>query len=49
MPSALNVRPGTLEDFLAWEREQPQRYERATSRQFCWSRWICRIASERSC
>jgi len=28
MATALNVRHETLEDFLAWEREQPQRYER---------------------
>jgi len=28
MATALNARHETLEDFLAWEREQPQRYER---------------------
>jgi Uma2 family endonuclease len=27
MATAPNVRHRTLEDFLAWEREQPQRYE----------------------
>ena len=30
MATALNVRHQTLEDFLAWEREQPQRYERVS-------------------
>jgi Uma2 family endonuclease len=30
MTTALNVPHQTLEDFLAWEREQPQRYERVS-------------------
>lgn len=30
MATALNVRYRTLDDFLAWEREQPQRYERVS-------------------
>ena len=30
MATALNVRHQSLEDFLAWEREQPQRYERVS-------------------
>jgi Uma2 family endonuclease len=30
MATALNARHQTLEDFLAWEREQPQRYERVS-------------------
>jgi Uma2 family endonuclease len=30
MATALNVRHQTLEEFLAWEREQPQRYERVS-------------------
>jgi len=30
MATALNVRHRTLEDFLAWEREQPQRHERVS-------------------
>jgi Uma2 family endonuclease len=30
MPTALNVRHRTLEDFLAWERDQPERYERVS-------------------
>ncbi|MGH6905475.1 MAG: Uma2 family endonuclease [Geminicoccaceae bacterium] len=30
MATALNVRHQTLEDFLTWEREQPQRYERVS-------------------
>ena len=28
MPTALDIRTGSLEDFLAWEEEQPERYER---------------------
>jgi Uma2 family endonuclease len=31
MATALNRRRQTLEEFLAWEREQPQRYERISS------------------
>jgi Uma2 family endonuclease len=30
MATALNVRHQRLEEFLAWEREQPQRYERVS-------------------
>jgi Uma2 family endonuclease len=30
MATALNARQQTLEEFLAWEREQPQRYERVS-------------------
>ena len=30
MATALNVRHRTLEDFLAWERDQPERYERVS-------------------
>ena len=28
MATALDVRPRTLADFLAWEHQQPERYER---------------------
>ena len=30
MATALNARQQTLEEFLAWEREQPERYERVS-------------------
>ena len=30
MATALNTRHQTLEDFLAWERDQPERYERVS-------------------
>jgi Uma2 family endonuclease len=30
MATALNVRDETLEEFLAWERDQPERYERVS-------------------